>query len=138
MKSSNNKMNKMMKKVIKLFLIAIIFINILLLTSCDFHMHTFVKWSRDLDNHWKECECGETIKEAHKYGVWVSDEKKHWKECECGAIYKESHTYDKGTTIKEATCTIEGIIEYKCTKCENGYYIKRESGKVPVCVKATK
>ena len=39
----------------------------------------------------------------------------------CGESHE--HSYGKGTTIKELTCTQDGEIDYKCSKCG---YIKKE------------
>ena len=31
---------------------------------------------------------------------------------------EHTHTFDEGKIIKDATCTMDGIKEYKCTGCE--------------------
>ena len=69
------------------------------------------------------CEvCGETIKEGKvipKLGHDWSNE--NGKCTRCGESHE--HSFGEGTTIKELTCTQDGEIDYKCSKCG---YIKKE------------
>lgn len=55
---------------------------------------------------------------THKYDtIWKNDVENHWKECECGEIAKEEHTFGEWTTTKEATCSDIGIQSHECTVC---------------------
>ena len=69
------------------------------------------------------CEvCGETLKEGKvipKLGHDWSNE--NGKCTRCGESHE--HSFGEGTTIKELTCTQDGEIDYKCSKCG---YIKKE------------
>lgn len=69
------------------------------------------------------CEvCGETLKEGKvipKFGHDWSNE--NGKCTRCGESHE--HSFGEGTTIKELTCTQDGEIDYKCSKCG---YIKKE------------
>ena len=69
------------------------------------------------------CEvCGETLKEGKvipKLGHDWSNE--NGKCTQCGESHE--HSFGEGTTIKELTCTQDGEIDYKCSKCG---YIKKE------------
>lgn len=69
------------------------------------------------------CEvCGETLKEGKvipKLGHDWSNE--NGKCTRCGESHK--HSFGEGTTIKELTCTQDGEIDYKCSKCG---YIKKK------------
>lgn len=69
------------------------------------------------------CEvCGETLKEGKvipKLGHDWSNE--NGKCTRCGESHE--HSFGEGTTIKELTCTQDGKIDYKCSKCG---YIKKE------------
>ena len=63
------------------------------------------------------CEvCGETLKEGKvipKLGHDWSNE--NGKCTRCGESHE--HSFGEGTTIKELTCTQDGEIDYKCSKC---------------------
>ena len=69
------------------------------------------------------CEvCGKTLKEGKvipKLGHDWSNE--NGKCTRCGESHE--HSFGEGTTIKELTCTQDGEIDYKCSKCG---YIKKE------------
>lgn len=69
------------------------------------------------------CEvCGETLKEGKvipKLGHDWSNE--NGKCTRCGESHE--HSFGEGATIKELTCTQDGEIDYKCSKCG---YIKKE------------
>ena len=69
------------------------------------------------------CEvCGETLKEGKvipKLGHDWSNE--NGKCTRCGESHE--HSFGEGTTIKELTCTQDGEIDYKCSKCG---YIKKK------------
>ena len=69
------------------------------------------------------CEvCGETLKAGKvipKLGHDWSNE--NGKCTRCGESHE--HSFGEGTTIKELTCTQDGEIDYKCSKCG---YIKKE------------
>lgn len=69
------------------------------------------------------CEvCGETLKEGKvipKLGHDWSNE--NGKCTRCGESHE--HSFGEGITIKELTCTQDGEIDYKCSKCG---YIKKE------------
>ena len=56
-------------------------------------------------------------KQAHVYGIQY-DTNNHWKACECGdTLEPEAHTFDKWVTVKEATKETEGSKERACTVC---------------------
>ena len=69
------------------------------------------------------CEvCGETLKEGKvipKLGHDWSNENGKCTRCR----ESHEHSFGEGTTIKELTCTQDGEIDYKCSKCG---YIKKE------------
>ena len=69
------------------------------------------------------CEvCGETLKEGKvipKLGHDWSNE--NGKCTRCGESHE--HSFGEGATIKELTCTQDGEIDYKCSKCG---YIKKK------------
>ncbi len=65
------------------------------------HKHTYgAKWSKDENNHWKECACGEKSEKA-------------------------AHTEDGGTVTKRPTETEDGVKTYKCNVC--GYVMRTET-----------
>ena len=69
------------------------------------------------------CEvCGETLKEGKVIPKLGHDwSNKNGKCTRCGESHE--HSFGEGTTIKELTCTQDGEIDYKCSKCG---YIKKE------------
>jgi len=62
------------------------------------HEHDYSEeWESDDNQHWHECECGETTEKAeHVYDESKSDQTKHWDECDCGKkANEEEHKFDK-------------------------------------------
>ena len=69
------------------------------------------------------CEvCGETLKEGKVISKLGHDWSNENGKCtRCGESHE--HSFGEGTTIKGLTCTQDGEIDYKCSKCG---YIKKE------------
>lgn len=59
------------------------------------------------------------INHLHDYEEeWSKDEDNHWKECECGKVTeKAAHEWDKGNITKAPTTTVAGEKTYTCTIC---------------------
>ena len=86
-------------------------------------------WSKDTDNHWKECSrCHEKKDEAaHDYGSeWKNDADNHWHECSCGDK-KDTAAHTAGEWIIDtpATATTDGSKHKECTVC--GYTMATET-----------
>lgn len=97
-------MNKDMKKSIKLFLLAVLFINILLLTSCNNHIHTFDE--------------GVVINEA----TCLIEGLKEYKCISCNKVKEEQipkieHIESLWMIIEKPTCTKDGEKQKVCTMC---------------------
>lgn len=66
----------------------------------------------------------------HTFGNWTSeDDADHAKHCECGETIKEAHKLDNGVITKEATHTELGIKTYTCADC--GYTETEDIAKLP-------
>ena len=66
----------------------------------------------------------------HTFGNWISeDDTNHAKRCECGETIKEAHKLDNGVITKEATHTELGIKTYTCADC--GYTETEDIAKLP-------
>lgn len=64
------------------------------------------------------CSASVTIACKHSYSAWTESGTGHAQTCStCGDVKTADHSWDKGTTIKEATCTEEGKIKFACTAC---------------------
>lgn len=57
---------------------------------------------------------------GHKYGSWKADGNEyHKKECSCGDTVKEAHKWDAGVETKAPTETETGIKTYTCSECSH-------------------
>lgn len=77
---------------------------------------------------------GEIIPLGHDYGTaYKTDVENHWKECGCGDVTeKAAHTLSEWTVTKEAATTEKGSKERTCSVC--GY---KEVEKIPVLTAAS-
>lgn len=120
-----------MKKVL-----IIAFSLLVLLTSCEQHVHT---WDNGTVTTAATCTtegvktfkctgCDETKTESipkvanHSFDTaWTSDADNHWHAATCGCTSEQSdlavHTWDEGEITTPATCAAEGVKTYTCTVC---------------------
>ncbi len=93
------------------------------------HRHSFGEaWQSDEENHWQQCDCGETANTAahadedvngacdtcgyamelpheHSFGeAWQSDEENHWQQCECGKTASTAAHADEDVNGACDTC----------------------------------
>ena len=111
----------------KLVILAVLLIGLIscgALLACTKHVHTFDKWEKDANEHWKVCsECGkEYDKQTHDFGNdYEYDNTSHWKVCECGERASEgTHTFVEDVC---STCWFSKGLKYEAVNNGEAYFV---------------